>query len=137
MKTTISLLFISTLFLSGACLAKDKMVKDPFGTSCKTTDLTEIVSISEPKSKSELPNQYRNLGWIKKNKKYVGVVVRKEKEGTKEANLQLEKAHPGDSYFVSQPFYVEANEAKKLNLKISDKKYCLASVAPDGEDYPE
>lgn len=61
--------------------------------------------------------------------------MRKEKEGTKEANLQLEKARHGDSYFVSQPFYVEANEAKKLNLKVNDKKYCLASVAPSDEEF--
>lgn len=135
MKTTISLIFLSTLLFSGACLAKEKMVKDPLGTRCKTSDLTEIVSVSEPKAKTELPKEYQNLVWVKKSKKYVGVVVRKEKDGTTEQNLQLEKAHPGDSYFVSQPFYVEANEAKKLNLKISDKKYCLASVAPDGEDY--
>ena len=126
---------MSALTISGVCLAKEKMLKDPLGTICVASDLTEILSITEPKSKSELPNEYKNLGWVKKNKKYVGIVVRKDKEGTKEANLQLEKAHPGDSYFVSQPFYVEANEAKKLNLKVNDKKYCLASVAPGDEEF--
>lgn len=135
MKIKIALVFMSALTISGVCLANEKMLKDPLGTKCKASELTEIVSISAPKSKSELPNEYRNLDWVKKNKKYLGVVVRKEKEGTKEANLQLEKAHPGDSYFVSQPFYVEAKEAKKLNLKVNDKKYCLASVAPSDEEF--
>lgn len=137
MKIAISLIILSTLVFSGASLAKEKLIKDPLGTRCKASDLTEIVSVSQPKSASNLPDEWRNLGWVKKNKKYVGIVVQKEKEGTKEENIQLEKAHPGDSYFVSQPFYVEANEAKKLKLQTGDKKYCLASVAPDGEDYPE
>lgn len=57
MKTTISLIFITTLAFSGACLAKEKMIKDSLGTNCKTTDLIEIASISVPKSKSELPNE--------------------------------------------------------------------------------
>ena len=117
MKTTITVIILSTLVFSGASLAKEKMVKDPFGTSCKASDLLEISSISEPKLLSEMldPSMLEASPAAKTDKnKYVAVKF---------------IWHKG--YLENDEILIREKRASKLKLQKGDKKYCLMSVASD------
>lgn len=109
-QTTISIIFLSAVTFSGACLAKEKMFKDPFGTSCKASELLKIASISEPKPLSEMPNAPPDA---KKDKnKYVALKFVWDQ---------------GD--LTNDEIYLTAKEVKKLKLQKGDKKYCLMSIS--------
>jgi hypothetical protein len=109
MKTTISLIILSTLVFSGVSLAKDKMVKDPFGTRCKASELLEISSISEPKLFSEFPNAPPEAKTDKN--KYVNI-----------------KFTWGKGLLANDELLLDEKESRKYKLKKGDKKYCLMSV---------
>lgn len=115
MKTTISLIILSILVFSGASLAKEKMVKDPFGTQCKTSELLEISSISEPKLLSEMldPSMLEASPAAKKDKnKYVNI-----------------KFTWGKGLLANDELLLDEKKSRKYKLKKGDKKYCLMSVA--------
>lgn len=112
MKTTITLALLSTLVFSSTCFAKEKMVKDPFGTRCKASELLEITSISEPKLLSEMPNAPPNA----KNDKRKLITV---------------KFIWGQGELMNDEIYLAEKEVKKLKLQKGDKKYCLMSVSVD------
>lgn len=112
MKTTIFFILISTLTFSGASSATEKMIKDPFGTSCKASELLEISSISQPKFLSEMPNPPPNA----------------KKDKTKYVSIRFIWEH-GD--LMNDEIFLQEKEVKKINLKKGDKKYCLMSISAD------
>ena len=109
------LVLLSTLAYSHLGFSKEKLVKDPFGTKCKASDLTEVKSISKPMFLSELPSATPEM---KKDKnKYVSVTFKYANASDTEAADML-----GDGLIFKQ------NDPKVKKLRLGDKTYCPDSV---------
>ncbi|HOY70263.1 MAG TPA: hypothetical protein PL131_11045 [Methylotenera sp.] len=110
MKLSVTIALLTSFVFSSACLAKEKIIKDPVGNSCKASELAVITTVSEPKLATafQASTGATQMEAYQKNKKALFVFVQ---------------------FDIGGEFPVEYKEAKKLKLKKGDKKYCTTTVA--------
>lgn len=106
---------LSALTFSGYCFAKEKIVKDPYGTKCKVSNLAEVVSISKPMLLSEMPAATPEVKMDKR--KYITVKFKFSEKG---------------EFVVNDTLIFEQNDAKVKKLRVGDRSYCQDSI--DYED---